>query len=493
MIRIGDEIWLCLRFDRLALELIETEAEQPLAVVEMQLIHRANEIAQASGVEPGLGVATANALCAGLQLREREPEREAAALTQLCHWAYAITPQVACSDGNTLLLEVGSCRRLHGGLIALQQRIEEALALRGHRATLHFAHTRKAAWLMSMAALSMTNEEVVPTGDNLIEMTLQAQLAAIAVDWLPLPEKQIEQLQRMGIATLGELAALPTAALGKRFGVELVRYLQQLLGTYPDPQAAFQPLPQFAHGLNFLDGVRNRDMLLFPMKRLLQLLADYLHARQLQCRVLHWYFYDAHTLQAELTLELSRAQNRWKDLLELSRIRLERLVLPEQVFSLALHSDSFLPSLPGRTDLFAAADSEAPDALLDRLAARLGRSALRQLEVLPERWPEQGWQWRVAGEEFASEPVVDTEAIDASRPLWLLPQPRRLRTLENGGAALGSKPLQLLRGPERLDNPWWQQEFSARDYFLARDDDGRRCWVFRDLGSGRWFLHGLFG
>ena len=70
-------------------------------------------------------------------------------------------------------------------------------------------------------------------------------------------------------------------------------------------------------------------------------LADYLHARQLQCRVLHWYFYDARSLQAELTLELSRAQNRWKDLLELSRIRLERLALPEQLFSL-------LRPLPGR-------------------------------------------------------------------------------------------------------------------------------------------------
>jgi protein ImuB len=500
MIRIGDEIWLCLYFDRLALELIGGEAGQPLAVVEAQLIHSANEAAQACGVEAGLGVATASALCPGLQLRERDPAREAAALTQLCHWAYAITPQVACGDGNTLLLEVGSCRRLHGGLIALRRRIDEALALRGHRARLSIAHTRKAAWLLSMARLPIealpmrkATEESAAESDTLDAAALAAQLATVAIDALPLPEQQIGQLRRMGIRLLGELAALPLPALGKRFGADLVRYLQQLLGTHPDPQTPFQPLPQFAHGLHFLDGVRDRDMLLFPMKRLLQLLADYLHARQLRCRVLHWYFYDAHSLQAELTLELSRAQNRWQDLLELSRIRLERLTLPEQIFSLALHSDSFLPLAPAhRADLFATAAREPPTALLDRLAARLGRSALRQLAVLPERWPEQGWQWRAADAESARD-VVEPVPIDAPRPLWLLPQPRPLRTLADGGVAIGSRPLQLLRGPERIDSPWWRQAFAARDYFLACDDDGRRCWVFRDIDSGRWYLHGLGG
>lgn len=505
MIRIGDEIWLCLHFDRLPLELIDCPDGQPLAVVESQRVHCANAAARACGVEPGLAVATANALCAGLQLREREVAAEAAALAQLCHWAYAITPQVACSDGNTLLLEVGSCRRLHGGLAALRRRIDEGLALRGHRAVMRFAHTRKAAWLLTLVAEGRDDTESI--GEQLDERLLSARLAAIRVERLPLPEPSLEQLRRIGIDTLGELAALPLPAFGKRFGIDVVRYLQQLLGTYPDPQSPFRPLPQFAHGLNFLDGVGERDMLLFPMKRLLQLLADYLRARQLQCRVLRWRFYDAHTLRAELVLELSRAQSRWKELLELSRLRLERFELPEQVFSLALHSDSFLPltSAP-RTDLFAAADGEPPAALLDRLAARLGRGALRQLDALPAHWPEQGWQWRVAEEMFSdNDNDNDIESpVAAPRPLWLLPQPRPLRALADGGVAIGSRALQLLRGPERIDDPWWQREAAAcdlaiadsgvctRDYYLACDDDGRRCWIFRDSGSGRWYLHGLF-
>jgi hypothetical protein len=33
----------------------------------------------------------------------------------------------------------------------------------------------------------------------------------------------------------------------------------------------------------------------------------------------------------------------------------------------------------------------------------------------------------------------------------------------------------------------------ARDYFVARTGTGERLWIYRDLRSNRWFLHGFFG
>lgn len=479
MIRRGRPIWLCLHFPRLALEIFDDpagdEAGHPLAVAEAQHIHVADDGAAAHGVEPGLALATARALCPSLRLLERRPRREGETLQQLAHWAYRFTPAVVCADANSLLLEVGSCRRLYGGLAPLLTALRDDLAQRGHIARPALAHTPKAAWLLAQMEIAA---ESLLAGDDLDTTALQAHLQQLPVALLPLAPKLPETLEHMGIATLGQLAALPQPALGKRFGAELIRYLQQLLGFHPDPQPPFQPAPRFERGLNFIDGIRDRQMLQFPMKRLLHSLADYLDARQLHCRALHWHLYDAHRVQAQLTVELSRARQPWKTLLELSRIRLEQLPLEGAVFGLALSSDRFLAARPGATDLFAADDDEPAAALLDRLKARLGGDALQQLDALPSRWPAQAWRAVDAGTATAAEPPPE----GGPRPLWLLPRPQPLR-----------EPPQLLRGPERIDSHWWQQAATARDYYIARDNRQRLCWVFRDAGGGPWFLHGLFG
>jgi protein ImuB len=58
--------------------------------------------------------------------------------------------------------------------------------------------------------------------------------------------------------------------------------------------------------------------------------------------------------------------------------------------------------------------------------------------------------------------------------------------------------LQLLAGPERIESGWWDGALAARDYFIARANDGALVWIYRtrllcdhDEGSG-WFLHGRF-
>jgi protein ImuB len=52
-------------------------------------------------------------------------------------------------------------------------------------------------------------------------------------------------------------------------------------------------------------------------------------------------------------------------------------------------------------------------------------------------------------------------------------------------------PVRVVRGPERIAGAWWEGE-GARDYFEVESRDGRRAWIFRAPGGGRWFLHGMF-
>ena len=53
-------------------------------------------------------------------------------------------------------------------------------------------------------------------------------------------------------------------------------------------------------------------------------------------------------------------------------------------------------------------------------------------------------------------------------------------------------PQELLAGPERIESGWWDGADIARDYYLARGAAGAHWWVYRDLRSGAWHLHGLW-
>jgi protein ImuB len=47
-------------------------------------------------------------------------------------------------------------------------------------------------------------------------------------------------------------------------------------------------------------------------------------------------------------------------------------------------------------------------------------------------------------------------------------------------------------GPERIQTGWWRGHEAQRDYYRIETTTGRRFWLFRRLGDGQWFLHGVF-
>lgn len=46
--------------------------------------------------------------------------------------------------------------------------------------------------------------------------------------------------------------------------------------------------------------------------------------------------------------------------------------------------------------------------------------------------------------------------------------------------------------PERIQTAWWTDAPCHRDYFQMTASTGARLWIFRDLQTDHWFLHGLF-
>ena len=47
-------------------------------------------------------------------------------------------------------------------------------------------------------------------------------------------------------------------------------------------------------------------------------------------------------------------------------------------------------------------------------------------------------------------------------------------------------------GPERIETGWWRQGTVRRDYYRVETEAGCRFWLFRDLKTGDWYLHGSF-
>ncbi len=111
--------------------------------------------------------------------------------------------------------------------------------------------------------------------------------------------------------------------------------------------------------------------------------------------------------------------------------------------------------------------------LLDKLRARLGDSAIRQLGLRDDHRPEHAWC-------VVNGKPPDAELPYQERPLWLL-EPRPVRNLPR-----------RLGQPERIEAGWADDQDECRDYYIAETEDGARLWMFRDGAKGQWYVHGIW-
>jgi len=475
----GVSLWLCLRFDQLPLQCLSRCEQQPVAVMAAQRVLCANDCARALGIRPGMGTATVRALAADTPVRllERDEQAEQRCLQQLCCWAYGITPTLYIWQTDCLQLEIGACLTLFRGLDALLAEVAGGLGGRGYRVQHGLAPTPKAAWLLSFAARDTAMA---------IQRPLEERLAPLPLGLLRPLFATVDSLRRAGLHTVGEVLALPPAALARRCGREFTHFLQQVLGQREDLQADYRPPATFSDEYWFGYEVKTNDELLPAAQRLLQSLCRFLRNTQLQTSEIHWQLAGMdHTLQ-EVCVRSTSSHSDWNSWYQLSRLRFEQLQLAGSVEGLALDCRRLLPGQPDSIDLFSPHNQREPLAgLLDRLRTRLGLQAIEKVGCRDEHLPELALL--VGGEQPGD--GHRGAAHCARRPFWLMPQPRALR--QHGGRLYWHGALQLVCGPERIEDNWWQDAVS-RDYYIAAAASGQYYWVFRDRLAGQWYVHGVF-
>jgi protein ImuB len=331
------------------------------------------------------------------------------------------------------------------------------------------------------------------------------------------PEETTQMLAVMGVHTIGECLALPRDGLARRFGQALVDELDRALDRLPDPRKPYLPPTRYSARLVLPAPVYETEPLLFAAKRLIMELAGFLRMKQAGITKLKLTLHHEDSKPTIVKLGFtvpSRDPQRILTLLRerLSGLELHGFKLPDRVEAITLVSEETRPLGSRNLSLFP--EDRLPEEqqwlIIEHLRARLGVEAVHSIASHPDHRPELSWRvCEPGGRNDLKEPTASplgssstasppgssstaspSGSSSTASPLWLLETPRRLQVLDDAPALDG--PLTLLAGPERIESGWWDGNDVGRDYFVAEDTSGTRCWIFREHNSTSWYLQGLF-
>ena len=500
------------------------DAGVPLPLVTVHKIGSRIEIAAASpaaralGLVPGIALTQARALVPDLAVRDADPAGDRADLARLATaLARRWCPVVAIADDETLFLDITGTAHLHGGETALIRRLRRLLARLGITAHVAIADTAGAAWALARQAEAL----IVPPDAH------PAALASLPVSALRLDATALELLARLGVETVGELAAMPRAPLVRRFGEAIARRLDQAMGSAPEPLDPVVPAQPIAVTRRFAEPIASAEAIGHWLAGLVDELTVELATAGIGARALAFIAARVDSTDQVIRVGLARASRDPAHLLRLIARRIEEVDVGYGVDALSLHlvrADPLGPEALGA----ALAERQAPDLapLVDTLANRIGPARLWRHQPVESDVPERSVAPRAPLDPYATGAVrlklddvrqLDRRASDHPwHPRW--PRPARLlRRPEPVDHVMAELPDHAPRrftwrgrphvvihadGPERVTGEWWRrpgERYAVRDYFRVEDEHGRRYWLFRrgdgaraETGDLTWYIHGTF-
>jgi protein ImuB len=398
--------------------------------------------------------------------------------------ARSFTPRVEVVAAETVLLDLAGFGRVWPTPESLGRAIVDAAAAQRLALAAALAWTRRAALLVARARPGLT---VVPAGEE------AAALAPLPLESLGLDDDRRRLLARWGLATLGDLQALPAKGLSERFGPDGPRWRREARGEDDAPLRA-TPLPEaFACALELDWPVDGLEPLSFFLARVLDPLCANLSARSRRA--------------AALTLDLGLVDGR----------RHRRTLKPAapsadaRTWRTLLRLD--LETNPPKDAVQTVAVSAEPT-----LARAVQFSLLDPAQPSPERMAEtlaRLHEWTGAGragaprlidshrpgafvmETFDPRPFVPKLTASASLRVVLRvfrpPLPARV-DLAGGAPAFVSAAgvrgaVSERAGPWRASGDWWDVAWSREEWDL-RLAGGGLYRVFRDRLREAWFVEG---
>ena len=449
------------------------------------------------GLHQGQPLANARAMVPDLAVAEADDAADDALLVRLAEWCDRFTPLVAVEGKSGLVLDITGASHLFAGEAALLKRITSALRASGLAVQAAIAATALAA----MALARHCAGRIVGEGQE------REALSPLPIAALPLSPTIIHAFRRAGLKTLGQVASRKRVEITSRFGAATLALLDEAFGLEGKPISPRRPAPDFWQAHAFAEPVATHDIIRATVLALAQSLCALLEKNGMGARHVEAAFFRSDGAVRRIAVETARPTCEALIIDRLFHERLEAVADPlDPGFGFDLIRLCALRVEPVR-QVAQALDADQQQHqdiafLVDRLAARFGRTRILRLAPRDTHIPEAAWQDVPAqnGEDVSlTWPVLRVAGVAPRRPLRLLVRPEPVDVQEPPLRFSWRKASHLIirwEGPERIAMEWWRAPLPlpARDYYRAEDEQGRRFWLYCDPARAppQWFMHGIF-
>lgn len=505
--------------------------------------------AWAAGIRAGMPLAEAKSMAAPIgstskhakkpnvtpetQFIEWDAEADRKALLDLAELTRQFGPIVGLDESpmpDCLLLDVSGCGQLFGGESVLAEALVQRFARQGLRCRAIISDTVATAWAFAHIRGHQLNEQSSRGTSFRIDQSWLAPTIIIPpnqsqsyLESFPLaagriPHADIELLSQLGILTLKQLFGLPAEDLPSRLSDEAIRRLRQITGVEEEMITSIPEANPVAATWTSEFAATNRNEVQQVIQHLVEEIAAQLKRRTLGAiRLICKLKYEdgsVEPVEAEMVKPVQEAG----DLFDVLNLRLESLRLAQSVTSIRMHAKVAPLPVARQKDLFSPTEHLEPleelTTVVNRLNSRLGNAAVLTASAGEDPTPENAVKLspvmlsdsnvsrqnaEIQLQQLVTPEASSTEAgLPVSRPLFLLPTPVKLSP--TGSANMPREFLwdgqqQIVAnvvGPERIQTQWWQDQPIHRDYFHLRSAAGSEFWIYQDLTTMNWFVHGIF-
>ncbi len=459
------------------------------------VITAANAVAEAQGVTRGMVVADAKACIPDLEVVDDRPGLADRLLKVLGLWCIRYTPVVAVDPPDGLILDISGCAHLWGGENPYLKEIINKLQKRGFHVRMAIAGAIGAAWAVARFG---NIHPIVECGRE------KDALAPLPPAALRLEPAVADRLHRLGLRTVGSFMGMPSSALRRRFGDQLLIRLRQASGQEVEYLLPLKPVPPYAERLPCLDPICTATGIEIALRQLLEAICKRLsgEGKGLRTATLKGYRVDGRMVR--IGIGTSRPTAHAAHIFRLFALKIPQIepALGIELFVLeALKVEDTDPVQEMLWDSSSGLDDPELAELLDRLTGKSAGCTVRRYLPDEHYWPERSIRPAVS---LSEKPAIPW-SNDRPRPTRLLTRPEPIEVT----APIPDYPPMLFRykgevhaikkaeGPERIEREWWMDKGEHRDYYYVEDEKGQRYWIFRsghygDDSGKQWFLHGFF-
>lgn len=241
---------------------LDDELEEPIAIASQHRIKVCSRAARALGIRRGMRVRNAQAAAPELAVIEDNPDRDGRMFASLGASLDDVAASVEVLRPGLVIADLEAAARFHGSEDRALEMLIDAASRRGIDA---FAG---AADEIATAVIAARTSHVVPPGASASFLSPHPVSVLTAEVALGTDAETVRTLGQLGVATLGDVAAIPPAAMTTRFGAGGM-HIHRIAAAAPDRRVAPElPVADLAVAITPEDPIERVDAAAFAARAL---------------------------------------------------------------------------------------------------------------------------------------------------------------------------------------------------------------------------------